>query len=98
MPDQDSSQTMSDEEIIAGIRRQDDKTFNWLYNNYLQVVRHHVIKNSDQRMMHLMYFRINYRAYRRIMDGNLSLSADLKGFFFGIAKNIWKGCCGTSTE
>ncbi len=92
MPDQDSSQTMSDEEIIAGIRRQDDKTFNWLYNNYLQVVRHHVIKNSGSEDDVSDVFQESIIVlYRRIMDGNLSLSADLKGFFFGIAKNIWKG-------
>ncbi len=92
MPEKSSSHTMSDEEIIEGIRNQDDKTINWLYNNYLQIVRHHVFQNSGSEVDVSDVFQESIIVlYRRIMDDKLTLSVDLKGFFFGIVKNIWKG-------
>lgn len=82
---------MSDDEIVEGIRGQDERILNWLYDNYLQIVRHHVIMNSGSEDDVADVFQESIIVlYRRITKGKLSLSTDLKGFFFGIARNIWK--------
>jgi len=81
---------VSDKNIIEGIRKQDDKTLNWLYDNYSQMVRNYVMKNSgtvedvsDVFQDTIIIF------YKQISDQKLELTSDLKGYFFGIAKNVW---------
>jgi RNA polymerase sigma factor (sigma-70 family) len=81
---------ISDTVIIEGIRQQDDRILNWLYDNYLQMVRHHVLKNSGSDADVSDVFQESIiTLYRQISDNELMLMSDLKGYFFGIAKNIW---------
>ncbi|MDP4221690.1 MAG: sigma-70 family RNA polymerase sigma factor [Bacteroidota bacterium] len=81
---------ISDSTIIDGIRQQDDKILNWLYDNYLQTVRHHVLKNSGSEADVSDVFQESIIAlYRQISEDGLNLTSDLKGYFFGIARNIW---------
>jgi len=81
---------ISDITIIEGVRLQDDKILNWLYDNYLQSVRHHVLKNSgsDEDVSDVFQDSIIV-LYNQITEGNLNLTSDLKGYFFGIACNVW---------
>lgn len=80
----------SDIEIIEGVRRQDDKILNWLYDNYFQSVRRHVIKNSgsDEDVSDVFQDSVIV-LYKQISDNSLTLNSDLKGYFFGIARNVW---------
>lgn len=80
----------SDTAIIEGIRQQDDKVLNWLYDNYHQTVRHHVLKNSgsDSDVSDVFQESIII-LYQQISENQLKLTSDLKGYFFGIARNIW---------
>jgi RNA polymerase sigma factor (sigma-70 family) len=81
---------ISDTAIIEGIRHQDDQILNWLYSNYHQVVRHHVLKNSGSDADVSDVFQESIiTLYRQISDNELTLTSDLKGYFFGIARNIW---------
>jgi RNA polymerase sigma factor (sigma-70 family) len=81
---------ISDKSIIEGIRSQDDKTLNWLYDNYFQTVRNHVIKNSGTKEDVSDVFQDSIIIlYTQICEDSLTLSSDLKGYFFGIARNIW---------
>lgn len=81
---------ISDTSIIEGIRQQDDETLNWLYDNYLPTVRHHVIKNSGSEADVSDVFQESIiTLYRQISEDKLKLTSDLKGYFFGIARNIW---------
>lgn len=80
----------SDSELIEGIRKQDEKVLNWLYNNFLQTVRHHILKNSGNEHDVADVFQETIIAlYRQITEDKFSLTTDLKGYFFGIARNIW---------
>ncbi|MBN2863440.1 MAG: RNA polymerase sigma factor [Bacteroidales bacterium] len=81
---------VSDTSIIEGIKEQDDKTLNWLYDNYYQTVKKHVVKNSgtDDDVSDVFQDSIII-LYNQIVDGTLQLNSDLKGYFFGIARNIW---------
>ena len=81
---------ISDITIIEGVRLQDDKILNWLYDNYLQSVRHHVLKNSGSNEDVSDVFQDSIIVlYNQITEGNLNLTTDLKGYFFGIARNVW---------
>ncbi len=81
---------ISDTAIIEGVRRQDDRTLNWLYDNFLQTVRHHVLKNSGSEADVSDVFQESIiTLYRQITENTLNLTTDLKGYFFGIARNIW---------
>ena len=81
---------ISDINIIAGIRNQDDKVLNWLYDNYFQSVKNHVLSNSgsDEDVSDVFQDTI-IALYNQIQDDKLNLSTDLKGYFFGIARNVW---------
>jgi RNA polymerase sigma factor (sigma-70 family) len=79
-----------DSTIIEGVRRQDEKTLAWIYKNYLQTVRHHVLKNSGTEAdVSDVFQEAIIILYTRIRENNFNLTSDLKGYFFGIAKNIW---------
>ena len=81
---------ISDKNIIEGIRNQDDKTLNWLYDNYFHTVRRHVLKNSGTSEDVSDVFQDSIIVlYNQIQAGTLNLTSDLKGYFFGIVRNIW---------
>lgn len=81
---------ISDITIIDGLLKQDDKILNWLYDNYLQSVRNHVLKNNGSEDDVSDVFQDSIIIlYKQITDDNLNLTTDLKGYFFGIARNIW---------
>jgi RNA polymerase sigma factor (sigma-70 family) len=80
----------SDSAIIEGVRKQDDKILNWIYDNYYQSVKKHVLNNSGSADDVSDVFQDSIIVlYNQISDNSLKLSADLKGYFFGIASNIW---------
>jgi RNA polymerase sigma factor (sigma-70 family) len=81
---------ISDINIINGVRNQDDKILNWLYDNYLQSVKNHVLGNSgsDDDVSDVFQDSIIV-LYNQITEDNLNLTTDLRGYFFGIARNVW---------
>jgi RNA polymerase sigma factor (sigma-70 family) len=81
---------VSDTNIIEGLKNQDEKILNWLYNNYFQAVKNHVIKNSGTVEDVSDVFQDSIIVlYNQVVDNSLHLTSDLKGYFFGIARNIW---------
>lgn len=79
-----------DSTIIEGVLRQDEKILAWVYKNYLQTVRHYVLKNSGTEAdVSDVFQEAIIILYTRIRDKNFDLTSDLKGYFFGISKNIW---------
>ena len=81
---------ISDINIITGIRNQDDKVLNWLYDNYFQSVKNHVLSNSgsDEDVSDVFQDTI-IALYNQITEDDLHLTTELKGYFFGIARNVW---------
>jgi RNA polymerase sigma factor (sigma-70 family) len=81
---------ISDAKLIEGIRLQDDVILNWLYDNYFATVRNHVLRNSGSVDDVSDVFQDSIIAlYKQITEENLNLTTDLKGYFFGIARNVW---------
>jgi RNA polymerase sigma factor (sigma-70 family) len=79
-----------DSSIIEGIRLQDDMVLNWLYDNYFTAVKNHVLRNSGSVEDVSDVFQDSIIVlYRQITEENLKLTTDLKGYFFGIARNVW---------
>ena len=81
---------ISDINIINGVLNQDDKILNWLYDNYFQSVKNHVLRNSgsDDDVYDVFQDTIIV-LYNQITENRLNLTTDLKGYFFGIARNVW---------
>jgi len=80
----------SDISIIDGVRKQDGKILNWLYDNYLQMVKSHVLQNSGSEEDVSDVFQDSIIVlYKQISENKLNLTTDLKGYFFGIARNVW---------
>ncbi len=81
---------LTDKAVIDGIRNQDDKVLNYLYDNYYQTVKNHVLKNSgsDEDVSDVFQETI-IMLYQKIYENNFHLTSDLKGYFFGIARNVW---------
>jgi RNA polymerase sigma factor (sigma-70 family) len=81
---------ISDTKIIEGIRQQDDTILNWLYDNYLPTVKNLVLKNSGSKEDVSDVFQDSIIVlFKQITDDNFNLTTDLKGYFFGIARNVW---------
>ena len=81
---------ITDISIINGIRNQDDYILNWLYDNYLQAVKKHVLNNSGSEDDVSDVFQDTIIVlYDQIISDTLSLTTDLKGYFFGVARNVW---------
>lgn len=81
---------ISDISIIEGVRKQDEKVLNWLYDNYLQSVKKYVLNNSgSEEDVSDVFQESIIILYKQITEDNLNLVTDLKGYFFGIARNVW---------
>jgi RNA polymerase sigma factor (sigma-70 family) len=81
---------LSDKAVIEGIRMQDDKVLNYLYDNYYNTVKNHVLKNSgSEEDVSDVFQETIITLYQKITDNNFTLTTELKGYFFGIARNIW---------
>lgn len=81
---------VTDISIIEGVRKQDDKILNWLYDNYLPTVKKHVLNNSGSIDDVSDVFQDTIIVlYNQIAEESLNLTTDLKGYFFGIARNVW---------
>jgi RNA polymerase sigma factor (sigma-70 family) len=69
---------------------QDDSVLNWLYDNYFQTVKSHVTRNSGSEDDASDVFQETIiTLYEKISTDSFTLTSELKGFFFGIARNIW---------
>ena len=81
---------LTDKAIVEGVRLQDDKVLNYLYDHYYSVVRNHVTKNSGSADdVSDVFQEAIITLYQKIVENNFELTSDLKGYFFGIARNIW---------
>ncbi|MFN8209365.1 MAG: sigma-70 family RNA polymerase sigma factor [Bacteroidales bacterium] len=81
---------ISDKDIIEGIRRQDDKVLNYLYDSYFQTVKNHILKNSGSvEDVSDVFQETIITIYQKISEDHFTLTSDLKGYFFGVARNIW---------
>ncbi len=81
---------LSDNDIIEGIRRQDEKALNYLYDNYFRMVKEHVLSYSGTNDdVPDVFQEAIILLYQKICEDDFKLTTDLKGYFFTLARNIW---------
>lgn len=80
----------SDGDIIDGIRKQDNKVLAYLYDAYFGMVHDHLKKNSgsDDDVYEVLQETVVI-LYKQVTGERFNLTSDLKGYFFGIARNVW---------
>ncbi len=80
----------SDSDIIDGIRRQDNRILTYLYDAYYEVIRDHLKKNSgsDDDVYDVLQETVVI-VYKQVTGEKFTLTSDLKGYFFGVARNVW---------
>lgn len=80
----------SDSDIIDGIRRQDNRILTYLYDSYFAMVSDHVRKNSGtDDDAHEVIQETVVILYRQVTGEEFTLTTDLRGYFFGVARNVW---------
>ena len=80
----------SDKEILEGIRLQDEKILNHLYSNFYGAIKSHVLRNSGTSEDASDLFQESIIIlYKQVVANDLALTSDLKGYIFGIARNLW---------
>lgn len=80
----------SDKRLLEGIRKGEDDTLNYLYSNYFNTVRTHVIRNSGTEEDAYDIFQDTLMAlFKKVQENHLELTTDLKGYAFSIARNLW---------
>lgn len=81
---------ISDNKIIEGIKNQDEKILEWLYDYYYPAVKKYIIRNKGcEDDVSDVFQDTIIILYNQITDSGLKLTSDLKGYFFGIARNNW---------
>ena len=80
----------SDRKLIEGIKKGDDKTINYLYETYFGVIKAHILKNSGNEDDAYDIFQDALMVlFKKIQVNNIALNSDLKGYVFGVARNLW---------
>lgn len=81
---------VSDREIIDGIKAQNEDVLVWLYDNYYKSIKNHIVKNNGTPDDVPDIFQDTIIVlYKQITGEKLNLTTDLKGYFYGIARNLW---------
>lgn len=80
----------SDKKLIEGIRRGDDETLNYLYNNHFDLIRNYILKNSGTEDDAYDIFQdVMVALFKRVSKNHIDLTIDLQGYLFVIARNLW---------
>jgi RNA polymerase sigma factor (sigma-70 family) len=80
----------SDKKLIRGIRRREDDTLKYIYSAYYDMVRDFVLRNGGNISFVSDVFQESLIIlYKQVRAGDINLSSDLKGYFFGIARMVW---------
>ena len=75
----------SDKKLIEGIKRGDDEALNYLYNNYFDLIRIYILKNSGTEDDAYDIFQDAMVAlFKKVSENHIDLTTDLKGYIFVI--------------
>lgn len=80
----------SDKKLIEGIRKGDDKSVNYLYDSFFDTIKSYVLKNTGSEDDAYDIFQDALMVlFKKIQLNNLAENTDVKGYIFGISKNLW---------
>lgn len=80
----------ADSDLIEGLLRNDNKILEYLYDAYFETISDYLRKNSgtEEDIYDVMQESIVI-LFKQVRDNHFELKTDLKGYFFGIARNVW---------
>lgn len=80
----------SDKKLIEGMRKGDDKSVNFLYDSFFDTVKSYVLKNTGTEDDAYDIFQDAMMVlFKKIQQNNLGDATDVKGYLFGVSKNLW---------
>ncbi|MEI7981054.1 MAG: sigma-70 family RNA polymerase sigma factor [Bacteroidota bacterium] len=80
----------TDEAIIQGLQQKKNCFINYLYKEFLPMVRSIVERNSGTRQdVEDVFQDTLFVLYKRSLNQSLYLTCSLKTYFYAISKNIW---------
>ncbi|MEE4214128.1 MAG: RNA polymerase sigma factor [Bacteroidales bacterium] len=80
----------SDKKLIEGIRKGDQNSINYLYDTFFDTINAYIVKNSGTEDDAYDIFQDALMViFKKIQQNNLDESTDVKGFIFGVARNLW---------
>jgi RNA polymerase sigma factor (sigma-70 family) len=80
----------SDKVLVEGLRKGDDKTLNYLYQNYFGTVKSYIVKNSGTEDDAYDVFQDALMVvFKKFQHNGVELTSDLKGYVFGVARKLW---------
>lgn len=80
----------SDEAILIGLQQKKNCYINYMYKEFLPMVRSIVERNSGTRQDVEDVFQDSlFVLYKRSLNEPLNLTCSLKTYFYAISKNIW---------
>ncbi|MCX6267033.1 MAG: RNA polymerase sigma factor [Bacteroidetes bacterium] len=80
----------TDKELIEGLRHRNRSCINYLYQEYIPVIRHHLTNNSgNQQDVEDLFQDAIVVLYTRSISQSFVLQCSLKTFFISICKNLW---------
>ena len=89
----------SDKKLVEGLRKGDDKTLNYLYQNYFSTVKSHILKNSGTEDDAYDVFQDTLMVvFKKFQHNGVELTSDLKGYVFGVARKLWSNQLRTKKE
>ncbi len=81
---------LPDKKLIEGIKRGDEKIINYLYTTYFGTIKAHILKNSGSEDDAYDIFQDALMVlFKKIQANHIELNSDLKGYVFGVARNLW---------
>jgi len=81
---------LTDEELIEGLRQRKPSCIEYLYQEFIPVIRHYLSQNSGNRQDVEDLFQDSMIVlYKRCTDGRFKLDCSLKTFFMAVCKNLW---------
>jgi len=85
--------------LVEGLRKGDDKTLNYLYQNYFGTVKTYIVKNSGTEDDAYDVFQDALMVvFKKFQHNGVELTSDLKGYVFGVARKLWSNQLRTRKE
>lgn len=82
--------TPSDDELLDGVRRRDERTLTWLYRNYYPPIARHVQRNSgDDDAAREVFQRGLLILLEKTDTPDFRTDSKLYNYFFGICRYVW---------
>ncbi len=80
----------SDKRLIEGIRKGDEKSINYLYDTFFDTIKSYILKNTGTEDDAYDIFQdVMMVIFKKIQQNNLNESTDVKGYIFGVSRNLW---------